>query len=72
MFKEQILRRGLQKAPENLEVDILLYAADKIEKDENEIELSNYLSWLPFVGTLLLVKDIISGQKVRISPIIEI
>ena len=72
MFKEQILRRGLQKAPEDLEVDILLYAADKIEKDESEIELSNYLSWLPFVGTLLLVKDFISGQKIRISPSLEI
>jgi len=72
MFKEQILRRGLQKAPEDLEVNILLYAADKIEKDESDFELSDYLSWLPFVGTLLLVKDLISGQKVRISPAVKI
>ena len=72
MFKDQILRRGLQKAPEDLEVDILLYAADRIEKDESELELSDYLAWLPFVGTLLLVKDFISGQKIRISPSLEI
>ncbi|MDP8201535.1 MAG: hypothetical protein P9M11_05280 [Candidatus Tenebribacter burtonii] len=72
MFKEQILRRGLQKAPEDLEVNILLYAADKIEKDESGHELSDYLSWLPFVGILLLLKDLMSGQKVRISPAVKI
>jgi len=72
MFKDQILKEGLQKAPEDLEVNILLYAAEKIEKDENEVEFSDYLSWLPFVSTLLLIRDFISGQKIRISPILEI
>ena len=72
MFKDQILRRGLQKVQEDLEVNILLYAAEKIEKDESGIELSNYLSWLPLAGTLFLIRDFMSGQKVRISPILEI
>ena len=73
MFKDQILEKGMCKAPEDLEIDILLYAAENIEiEDEPETEFSDFLSWLPFVSTLLLMRDILSGQKVRISPVLEI
>ena len=73
MFKDQILKKGMHKAPDDLEIDILLYAAENIKNEEMpETELIDYLSWLPFVSTLLLVKDIISGQMIRINPVIEI
>jgi len=73
MFKDQISEKGMYKAPNDLEINILLYAAENIENEEKpETELSDYLSWLPFVGTLLLMKDILSGQKIRISPVLEI
>lgn len=72
MFKDQILKKGMHKAPEDLEIDILLFAADNIESEETETELSDYLSWLPLAGTLLLIRDLLTGQKIRISPVIEI
>ena len=73
MFKDQILEKGMHKAPDDLEIDILLYAAENIKNEEiPETELSDYLSWLPFVSTLLLMRDLLSGQKIRISPVLEI
>ncbi len=73
MFRDQILTKGMHKAPDDLEINILLYAAENIKNEnEPEAELSDYLSWLPFVGTLLLLRDLLSGQKVRISPVLEI
>ena len=73
MFKDQILKKGIIKAPDDLEIDILLYAAENIENEETpETDLSDYLNWLPFAGTLLLMKDLLSGQKIRISPVLEI
>ena len=73
MFKDQILEKGMHKAPDDLEINILLYAAENIKNEEEpETELSDYLSWLPFAGTLLLLRDILSGQKIRISPVLEI
>ncbi|MBT3754697.1 MAG: hypothetical protein HOK80_09315 [Candidatus Cloacimonetes bacterium] len=73
MFKDQILKKGMQKAPDDLEIDVLLYAAENIEiENEPETELSDYLSWLPGVSTLFLLRDLLSGQKIRINPIIEI
>jgi len=72
MFKDQILKKGMHKAPDDLEINILLYAAENIENEEAETELIDYLSWLPLAGTLLLMRDLLTGQKVRISPVIEI
>ena len=72
MFKDQIVKKGMHKAPEDLEIDILLYAAENIESEETETELSDYLSWLPCVGTLLLLRDLLSEQKIRINPVLEI
>ena len=73
MFKDQILKKGIHKAPDDLEIDILLYAAENIENEKKpETELSDYLSWLPFVGSLLLIRDLLSGKKIRISPVFEI
>jgi hypothetical protein len=73
MLKDQILKLGMQKAPDDLELDILLYAAENMEmEDEPETELSDYLSWVPLAGTLLLLKDLFTGQKIKISPVIEI
>ncbi len=73
MFRDQILKKGMHKAPDELEIDILLYAAENIENEEEaKTELSDYLSWLPLAGTLLLIRDLLTGQKIRISPAIEI
>ncbi len=73
MFKDQILKKGMQKAPDDLEVNILLYAAENIKNEEEpETELSDYLSWLPGVSTLFLLRDLLSEQKIRISPVLEI
>jgi leucyl aminopeptidase len=36
MFKDQILKKGMHKAPEELEIDILLYAAENIETEETK------------------------------------
>ena len=73
MFRDQIVKKGMHKAPDELEIDILLYAAENIEnKEEAETELSDYLGWLPLAGTLLLMRDLLTGQKIRISPVIEI
>ena len=73
MFKDQILKKGMHKAPENLEIDTLFYAAENIKNEEMpETELSDYLNWLPFVSTVLLLRDLFSGQKIRISPVLEI
>lgn len=72
MFKDQILKKGMHKAPEDMEIDILLYAAENIESEEAETELSDYLSWLPCVGTLFLLRDLFSEQKIRINPVLEI
>ena len=72
MFRDQILKQGMHKAPDELEIDILLYAAENIENEATETELIDYLSWLPLAGTLLLIRDLLTGQKIRISPVIEI
>lgn len=72
MFKDQIVKKGMHKAPEDMEIDILLYAAENIESEETETELSDYLSWLPCVGTLFLLRDLFSEQKIRIDPVLEI
>ena len=73
MFKDQILKKGIHKAPDDLEINILLYAAENIKNEEEpETELSDYLSWLPLAGTLLLLRDLLSGQKIMISPVLEI
>ena len=73
MFKNQISKKGMYEAPEDKEVDILLYAAENIKNvDESETELSDYISWLPCVSTLLIIRDFFSGQKIRISPVFEI
>ncbi|MDO9576913.1 MAG: hypothetical protein Q7J16_03430 [Candidatus Cloacimonadales bacterium] len=71
MFKDQIYKKGLHKAPEELEIDVLLYAAQNIEKQE-EPDLSSYFSWLPLAGFLFLLQDIFSGHKVRIRPELQI
>ena len=72
MFKDQIVKKGMHKAPEDMEIDILLYAAENIESEETETELSDYLSWLPCVGTLFLLRDLLSEQQIRINPVLEI
>ena len=71
MLKNKIAEIGLHKAPENLEIQILLHASQKLNREE-ETDVFEYISWLPFVGILLLLKDFITGEKLRIKPIIEI
>ena len=67
MLKGQILKKGLISAPEKLEIDALLYAAQELNKEEESDILEN-LSWLPFAGLFLILRDLITGQKFRIVP----
>ena len=71
MFKNQISKKGMYEAPEDKEVDILLYAAQSIKKEE-EIDILEYMNWLPFLGFILLLKDTLTGYKLRIKPAIKI
>ena len=71
MLKNKIAEIGLHEAPENLEIQILLHASQKLNREE-ETDIFEYISWLPFVGILLLLKDFITGEKFKIKPIIEI
>ncbi|RLC52896.1 MAG: hypothetical protein DRI23_01755 [Candidatus Cloacimonadota bacterium] len=71
MLKDQILRKGLISAPEKLEIDVILYAAQELNK-EKETDILENLSWLPFAGSLLIIRDLLTGQKFRIVPEIKI
>ncbi|RLC53375.1 MAG: hypothetical protein DRH79_03710 [Candidatus Cloacimonadota bacterium] len=71
MLKDQILRKGLISAPEKLEIDVILYAAQELNKEE-ETDILENLSWLPFAGSLLIIRDLLTGQKFRIVPEIKI
>ncbi len=71
MFKDQIYKKGLHNAPEELEIDVLLYAAQNLPKEE-EPELFEFLSWLPFTGFLLLLRDYLQGYRLKLRPLVKI
>ncbi len=73
MFKKQIYIKGLYKAPEELEVKILLQAAEKLNlSEETDDSWLNYVNWIPFLGFFILIRDLIEGSRLTISPAIEI
>ncbi len=73
MFKKQIYIKGLYKAPEELEVKILLQAAEKLNlSEEADDSWLNYVNWIPFIGSFLLFKNLLVGQRFTISPTIKI
>ena len=69
MFKNQIYKKALYPAPDELEMKILLHAAEKInfseDTDNSWLEIAN---WIPFLGFLILVRDLIKGNRFTISP----
>ncbi len=73
MFKKQIYAKGLYKAPEELEVKILLQAAEKLNlSEEADDSWLNYVNWIPFLGFFILIRDLVKGNRLTISPAIEI
>ena len=73
MFKKQIYKKGLYKAPEELEVKILLQAAEKLNFSEEENDSwFEYAGWIPFIGLFLLLKNLLAGHRFTISPTIKI
>ena len=73
MFKNQIYKKALYPAPDELEMKILLHAAEKINfSEETENIWLDYAGWIPFLGLFLLFKDLIKGSRYAISPAIEI
>jgi hypothetical protein len=73
MFRKQILFKGLYKAPEDLEVKILLQAAEKLNlSEEADDSWLNYLNLIPCLGFFILLRDLIKGNKFTISPAIEV
>ena len=71
MFKDQIYNKGLHKAPDDREIDVLLYAAQNIEKEEEQ-EIEDYLSWLPIMGDLFLLRDYLQGYRLKWRPLVKI
>lgn len=71
MMKKKIDKFGLYQAPEKFEVEILLHASQNISH-EPETEVWEYFSWLPLVGLMLILRDFLTGSKVRISPEIKL
>ena len=73
MLENQIYKKALYQAPDELEVQILLQAAEKLnfseEVDDGWLE---YAGWIPFLGLFLLLKDLLVGQRFTISPMIKI
>lgn len=73
MFKKQIYIKGLYKAPEELEVKILLQAAEKLNfSEEADDSWLNYVNWIPFLGIFVLLKDLLTCKKLTIRPILTI
>ena len=73
MFKKQIYIKGLYKAPEELEVKILLQAVEKMNlSEETDDSWLNYVNWIPFLGVFVLLKDLLTCKKLTIRPILTI
>jgi len=69
MFKNQIYKKALYQAPDELEMKILLHAAEKINfSEETENNWLDYAEWIPFLGFFLLLKDLIKNNRFTISP----
>jgi len=69
MFKNQIYKKALYQAPDELEIKILLHAAEKINfSKETENNWLDYAGWIPFLGFFLLLKDLIKNNRFTISP----
>ncbi len=69
MFKNQIYKKALYPAPDELEMKILLHAAEKINfSEDTDNSLMDYAGWVPFLGFFLLLKDLIKGNRFTISP----
>lgn len=71
MPEKQIYKKGLLPAPDYLEIDILLYASQKIEI-EDEAVIEDYLNWLPLLGSLFLLRDFLKGYRFKLRPILKI
>ncbi len=62
----------MQKAPEKLETEILFYAAEMIEIQEESDTLEPFLNCLPFAGLILLLKDCLEGYRISLKPMVRI
>jgi len=71
MFKNQIEKKGLLETPEELDLNVLLYASEMIQSEPG-IDFTDYVSWLPLAGLIMIVRDLITAQNFRISPEIKI
>lgn len=71
MPEKQIYQKGLLPAPEYLEIDILLYASQKMETEEEPV-IEDYLNWLPLLGWLFILSDYLKGYHFRFKPLIRV
>ncbi|MCF7793842.1 MAG: hypothetical protein K9N09_04865 [Candidatus Cloacimonetes bacterium] len=72
MFKDEIYKKGMLQAPEDQEIDLLLYAAEKVQPEAENEAWEDYLKWLPFAELMLLIKDWMEGYKISVRPIMKI
>ena len=69
MLKNQIYKKALYQAPDELEVKILLQAAEKLDFSEDaENDLLEVANWIPLLGFFILIRDLIKGNRITISP----
>lgn len=73
MLKNQIYKKALYQAPDELEVKILLQAAEKLNfSEEADDSWLNYVNWIPFLGFFVLLKDLLTYKKITIRPTFSI
>ncbi|MBC8415156.1 MAG: hypothetical protein H8E11_01865 [Candidatus Cloacimonetes bacterium] len=72
MLENQIYKKALYQAPDKLEVQILLQAAEKLNFSEEENDWLEIVNWIPFLGFFILIRDLIKGNRFTISPAIKI
>ena len=69
MLKNQIYKKALYQAPDELENKIFLHAAEKINiAEDTNNSWMDYANWIPFLGFFLFLKDLIKGNRFSISP----
>ncbi|MCD4796597.1 MAG: hypothetical protein K8R49_05450 [Candidatus Cloacimonetes bacterium] len=73
MLKNQIYKKALYQAPDELEAKILLQAAKKLNiSEEAESDWLEYANWIPLLGFFILLRNLLTGNKLSISPALTI
>lgn len=73
MFKNQVYKKALYRAPDELKEKIFLQAAEKMNfSEETESDWLEYANWIPLLGFFILLRNLLTGNKLSISPTLTI